>query len=101
MAKDPVCGMTVDEDSSLKINKEGKDYFFCSGNCRDKFLKKPLFKNRLFLVTALVVVLIAASYFFPILEPFRKAFLMYLSKIWWAVLLGLALGGLIDYYIPR
>jgi hypothetical protein len=26
---------------------------------------------------------------------------MYLKAIWWAVLLGLFLGGLIDYYIPR
>jgi uncharacterized membrane protein YraQ (UPF0718 family) len=26
---------------------------------------------------------------------------MYLGKIWWAILLGLFLGGLIDHYVPR
>jgi hypothetical protein len=33
--------------------------------------------------------------------PFRSAFLTYVEKIWWAVALGLVLGGVIDYYVPR
>jgi uncharacterized membrane protein YraQ (UPF0718 family) len=33
--------------------------------------------------------------------PLRKSFLNYLKTIWWAVVLGLFLGGLIDHYIPR
>jgi len=40
MAKDPVCGMEVDESKALKSEKEGKVYFFCSKNCQDKFLGK-------------------------------------------------------------
>ncbi len=37
MHKDPVCGMEVDESKALKIEKDGKGYFFCSKNCQDKF----------------------------------------------------------------
>jgi Cu+-exporting ATPase len=38
--KDPVCGMEVDESKALKAEKNGESYFFCSKNCRDKFLSK-------------------------------------------------------------
>jgi len=42
MAKDPVCGMQVDEKIALK-GKRGKiDYYFCSEECRNKFLEKDL-----------------------------------------------------------
>jgi len=40
MAKDPVCGMEIDEAKALKLEKEGRVYFFCSKNCQDKFLGK-------------------------------------------------------------
>ncbi len=40
MVKDPICGMTVDEQRALKIHQCGKDYFFCSPHCKDKFLKQ-------------------------------------------------------------
>jgi hypothetical protein len=101
MAKDPICGMDVDEKTAIRITKDGKDYFFCSLPCKDKFTRGSFFKNRLFLVTTISLILLVASFVIPILEPFRKAFLMYLKTIWWAVLLGLFLGGLIDYYIPQ
>ena len=38
MAIDPICGMTVDERRGLKVNQGGKDYFFCSAHCKEKFL---------------------------------------------------------------
>ena len=38
MAKDPICGMEVDESTAIKAAKDGKDYYFCSAVCRDKFL---------------------------------------------------------------
>ena len=39
---DPVCGMTVKKDSPHKLEHEGKEYFFCSRECRDKFSKEPM-----------------------------------------------------------
>lgn len=41
MAKDPVCGMTVDDNASLKSSHEGKNYVFCSASCKAKFDKNP------------------------------------------------------------
>lgn len=62
---------------------------------------QPFFRNKLFLVILIPALLLISSIFIPLLEPFSRAFLMYLNKIWWAILLGLFLGGLIDYYIPQ
>lgn len=38
--------------------------------------------------------------FLPQLETLNEALLSYLRIVWWAVLLGLALGGIIDYFVP-
>jgi len=62
---------------------------------------RPFFRNKLFIVTSLSVLLLVLSGALPVLLPFRKVFLAYIKSIWWAVLLGLFIGGLIDYYIPR
>lgn len=37
MAKDPICGMTVDESSPLHAVRDGQTYYFCSEHCRKKF----------------------------------------------------------------
>jgi Cu+-exporting ATPase len=36
--KDPICGMDVDQASSLHVERDGKTFFFCSDHCRQKFL---------------------------------------------------------------
>lgn len=41
MARDPICGMTVDESSGLSATKDGVTCFFCSEYCRSKFLGEP------------------------------------------------------------
>lgn len=41
MAKDPVCGMNVKEDSSIKTIYGGKEYYFCSSGCKVEFEKNP------------------------------------------------------------
>jgi Cu+-exporting ATPase len=39
---DPVCGMsTEDADAFTRHEHEGKDYYFCSANCLEKFKKNP------------------------------------------------------------
>jgi Cu+-exporting ATPase len=38
MAKDPICGMTVDETTALRAERDGQTFYFCSENCRKKFL---------------------------------------------------------------
>jgi len=42
MAIDPICGMTVDErTATLKAERDGETFYFCSGHCRKKFLAQP------------------------------------------------------------
>jgi Cu+-exporting ATPase len=42
MAKDPVCGMKVDEKKAAGSSTYlGKTYYFCSANCKVEFDKNP------------------------------------------------------------
>ena len=118
MARDPVCGMEVNESKGLKISREGETYYFCSEHCLKKFAEQnkiqeeeiaacsvhpgtKWYRNKTVISASVLLLLCLLSYTMPILEPFRKSLFMYLNKIWWAILLGLILGGVIDYTIPR
>lgn len=39
MPYDPVCGKKVGKE--IKWNYEGKEYYFCSEECRKEFMEKP------------------------------------------------------------
>ena len=39
--KDPVCGMEVDPAKSVKLERDGKTYHFCSAYCKEQFEKDP------------------------------------------------------------
>ena len=42
MAKDPICGMTVNEKTArLKSEHEGTTYYFCSPQCKKTFDGNP------------------------------------------------------------
>lgn len=42
MAKDPICGMTVDEATARWTSVyEGKTYYFCNERCKRIFDKNP------------------------------------------------------------
>ncbi len=42
MAKDPVCGMTIDEKTAAgKSEYEGNTYYFCAPICKTKFDRNP------------------------------------------------------------
>ena len=38
MATDPVCGMAVEREKAISIERNGQPVFFCSRGCRDEFL---------------------------------------------------------------
>ena len=40
MAKDPICGMTVDEATALHAERHGETFYFCSEHCRKEFLSQ-------------------------------------------------------------
>jgi YHS domain-containing protein len=39
MVKDEVCGVYLPKEEALKVEIEGKVYYFCSKECKDAFLK--------------------------------------------------------------
>ncbi|MCF7873372.1 MAG: permease [Candidatus Omnitrophica bacterium] len=117
-AKDPVCGMSVDRNKAYKLDYQEGTYYFCSKRCLNRFREKnkvklgetkscqsckkaPFYKNKVFRVASILMLLVVLSYFFPLLVPFRKSLWDYFKIIWWAVLLGFLIGGIIDHYVPR
>lgn len=38
---DPVCGMSVKEDSAHHLHYHNEEYFFCSAHCQEKFSENP------------------------------------------------------------
>lgn len=42
MAKDPICGMQVDERTAKwKAEYQGQTYYFCAQSCQRTFLQNP------------------------------------------------------------
>jgi Cu+-exporting ATPase len=41
MEIDPVCGMSVNEATALRAERDGRTRYFCSEDCRQKFLSAP------------------------------------------------------------
>ena len=109
---DPVCGMQG------TIEKHG--HWFCSQNCVEKWEKEqgiepekegkefcpscetksmPWYREKLYLFSGIFILLLIISYLTS--PPLFSAMADYLALIWWAILLGLLIGGVIDYYVPR
>jgi YHS domain-containing protein len=41
LVRDPVCGMHLAENLALAERSGGQSFYFCSEECRDKFLGEP------------------------------------------------------------
>ena len=41
MVKDPVCGMYMDSRLAVRIERKNEAFYFCSEDCRNKYLNKP------------------------------------------------------------
>jgi YHS domain-containing protein len=41
MARDPVCKMQVDEQKAPKSEYKGREYYFCSLDCKEQFDNNP------------------------------------------------------------
>jgi len=99
---------------ALNLEYDGKTVYFCNKRCMEKYIEEnkisafcescagiPLYKQRVILVSFITLIIIIISYIIPELNPLYNKIIEYLSLIWWAVLLGLLIGGVIDYFIPR
>jgi len=107
----PVCKMKG------TIPAHGK--FFCSEHCIKKYEESegiieeekycpschshpgtPWYKEKLYIITIITLILLILTYFFEPDQKFFIAFKEYLLLIWWAILLGFFIGGIIDHFIP-
>ena len=59
----------------------------------------PPLGKKLKIFGAVFIALLGLS-FLPALQPLNQSLLSYLGIVWWAVLLGLLVGGIIDYFVP-
>jgi uncharacterized membrane protein YraQ (UPF0718 family) len=59
----------------------------------------PALGRKLKIVGALFLTVLALSFAAPF-QALNESLLEYLQIVWWAVLLGLAFGGVIDYFVP-
>ena len=41
MARDPVCGMDVNEEKADRMEYKGKKYYFCCPSCKFAFKRNP------------------------------------------------------------
>ena len=70
--------------------------------CEDKGMtERPWYKNGLLWVSLLTAVLLGASLRFSELQPFYDAFMHYAHMIFWPVLVGFLIGGLIDHFVAE
>lgn len=73
-----------------------KDAPYCA-HCKPN---TPWYKRPLYPVLIITALVLTVSFFVPLLQPFFYAFLDFWSIIWWAVLLGLFIGGVIEVFVP-
>src|SRR5918996_2541388 len=73
IAKDPICGMFVEEKpESIRYSKDGKEYYFCSNQCLDEFTQpeKELKKLKMYVAISIAltipIVILSLSHMLPI-----------------------------------
>src|SRR2546425_7892586 len=82
MAKDPVCGMYVEEKpDSIRYVKDGREYFFCSTQCLNEFTQPEKELKRLKKYSATVTIL-------PSFFPFQSVYFETSAIIITLILIG-------------
>jgi len=111
---DPICGM----EGTIQAH----GHYFCSGACIKKYeqknnitqekcpgcvvKQKKWYRENLFLVVlglacVHVINFVFSLYGITVLDGLIFSFHDYIKRIWLTVILGLFIGGIIDYFIPR
>tara|TARA_Y100000310_G_scaffold71983_1_gene67921 strand:+ start:1819 stop:2874 length:1056 start_codon:yes stop_codon:yes gene_type:complete len=62
--------------------------------------KKKFYQEKIFQVSIITAIILIAAFFVDFLRPVLDAFIDYTFLIWWALLLGFLIGGIIDYLVP-
>ncbi|HEY6883280.1 MAG TPA: heavy metal translocating P-type ATPase, partial [Nitrososphaeraceae archaeon] len=95
MAKDPVCGMFVEEKpESIRYSKDGREYYFCSKQCLDEFTQpeKELRKLKIHVAVSIALTIPIVIFSLPHMLPaqFSALFPMYVTHYSNYIMLTLA-----------
>jgi len=81
MAKDPVCGMFVEEKSnSIRYTVDGKEYYFCATQCLNEFTQpeKELKKLKRHVIVGIAFTIpIAIFTYFPVIPEHLNNYIMF------------------------
>jgi Cu+-exporting ATPase len=72
MAKDPVCGMFVEEKpDAIRYNKDGREYYFCSKQCLNEFTQpeKELRKLKIYVAVSIALTIPIVIFSLPHMFP--------------------------------
>jgi P-type Cu+ transporter len=72
MAKDPVCGMFVEEKpDSIRYSKDGRQYYFCSSQCLNEFTQpeKELKKLKIYVAISIALTIPLVIFSLPHMFP--------------------------------
>jgi P-type Cu+ transporter len=102
MAKDPVCGMFVEEKpESIRYSKDGRVYYFCSKQCLDEFTQpeKELKKLKRYVVISIALTIPIVIFSLPHMFPTQFGALIPMSFMSYSNYLMLALATPLQFWI--
>src|ERR1041385_1779709 len=102
MAKDPVCGMFVEEKpESIRYMKDGREYYFCSRQCLDEFTQpeKELRKLKVHVAISIALTIPIVILSLPHMLPVQFGALYPMSMMHYSNYIMLALATPLQFWI--
>ena len=102
MAKDPVCGMFVEEKpESIRYSKDGKEYYFCSNQCLDEFTQpeKELKKLKIYVAISIALTIPIVILSLPHMLPIQFGGLLPMDVMHYSNYIMLALATPLQFWI--
>jgi Cu+-exporting ATPase len=104
MAKDPVCGMFVEEKpNSIRYSKDGREYYFCSKQCLEEFTQpeKELRKLKMYVVISIALTIPLVIFSLPHMFPAQFGALFSMDIMHYSNYIMLALATPLQFWIGR
>jgi P-type Cu+ transporter len=102
MAKDPVCGMFVEEKpNSIRYSKDGRGYYFCSNQCLDEFTQpeKELKKLKMYVAISIALTIPLVIFSLPHMFPAQFGSLFSMDIMHYSNYIMLALATPLQFWI--
>ena len=102
MAKDPVCGMFVEEKpNSIRYSKDGREYYFCSNQCLDEFTQpeKELKKLKMYVAISIALTIPIVIFSLPHMLPTQFGSLLPMDFMHYSNYMMLALATPLQFWI--